>query len=71
MPVKVMGGWDESNSIPDPPGAPGSNRVTAGQAPGSELISPSLMAESIISVEDDHGLREQFVKILNSALGER
>ncbi len=59
------------NPIPDPPSLPGSRRVTASQAPGAALVSPSVMAKAVIVVEDDNGLREQLVKILNSAPGIR
>lgn|SRR5208282_6154817 len=59
------------NPIPDPRGLPGSRRITTSQAPGAALASPPVMAKSVIVVEDDNGLREQLVKILNSARGIR
>jgi DNA-binding NarL/FixJ family response regulator len=59
------------NKIPDLSGAPGSKRVTASQAPAVAVASPPIMAKSVIVVEDDSGLREQLVKILNSAPGIR
>src|ERR1035438_4601369 len=59
------------NPIPDFPSGLGPRRVTASQAPGAGLASPSVMAKSVIVVEDDNGLREQLVKILNSAPGIR
>lgn len=59
------------NPIPDPPGVPGSRRITASEPPGAALASPPVMAKSVIVVEDDNGLREQLVKILNSAPGIR
>ncbi|HWX20066.1 MAG TPA: response regulator transcription factor [Candidatus Binatia bacterium] len=43
--------------------------VTAGARPGAGLASAAV--KSVIVVEDDRGLREQLVKILNSALGIR
>lgn len=54
MPVKVLGGRDESNQIPDPLGFPWSGRVTARQAPGPALASPSVMAKSLSVVEHDN-----------------
>ena len=59
------------NKIPDLSGAPGAKRVTASQAPAVAAVSPPVMAKSVIVVEDDNGLREQLVKILNSAPGIR
>ncbi len=50
-------------------GAPGS--VTASQPLTTALASSGVMTRSVIVVEDDSGLREQLVKILNSAPGIR
>ena len=48
-----------------------SSPVAAGQAPTAALGSVPVMAKSVVVVEDDGGLREQLVKILNSAPGIR
>jgi len=45
--------------------------VTASAGPAAGLASPAVMAKSVMVVEDDRGLREQLVKILNAAPGIR
>lgn len=59
------------NPIPDRFGAPRPDPVTASQAPAAALVLPAVMVKSVVVVEDDSGLREQLVKILNSAAGIR
>jgi DNA-binding NarL/FixJ family response regulator len=56
---------------PDHSGAPGRGPDTARQNSPAAVALPGLMARSVIVVEDDRGLREQLVKILNSAPGIR
>jgi DNA-binding NarL/FixJ family response regulator len=58
------------NRAPDPFAA-APDPVTAGQPAAAGLGSPLRMAKSVFVVEDDSGLREQLVKILNSAPGIR
>ncbi len=48
-----------------------SGAVTAGAGPKAGLALAAAMARSVLVVEDDRGLREQLVKILNSAPGIR
>ena len=59
------------NPIPDPSGASGPSPVTTSGGPAAGLALTGVMTKSVIVVEDDRGLREQLVKILNSALGIR
>src|SRR5208283_5084204 len=59
------------NPVPAPTGGPGSSPVTAGLPEAAALASRPAMSRSVIVVEDDNGLREQLVKILNSVAGIR
>lgn len=56
---------------PESPGASTRSPVAPSQAAAAALGLPGAMARSVIVVEDDSGLREQLVKILNSAPGIR
>ncbi len=56
---------------PDDAGGSVSGRVAAGAGPIGAVGLALAMAKSVIVVEDDRGLREQLVKILNSAPGIR
>ena len=59
------------NSRPENFDALPSPAVTAGETPRDALASVAAMARSVMVVEDDRGLREQLVKILNSVAGIR
>ena len=59
------------NPKPEDSGGPASGAVTASGGPAAGLALAAGMAKSVIVVEDDRGLREQLVKILNSAPGIR
>jgi len=59
------------NPKPEDSGGLASGALTASAGPAAGLALPTVMAKSVIVVEDDRGLREQLVKILNSAPGIR
>jgi DNA-binding NarL/FixJ family response regulator len=59
------------NRTPDHCGATRRVPGAPSQTPAAAVTLPGIMTRSVIVVEDDGGLREQLVKILNSAPGVR
>jgi DNA-binding NarL/FixJ family response regulator len=59
------------NSQPEDFGGSVPGAFAAGAGPAAGLTLTAVMAKTVIVVEDDRGLRDQLVKILNSAPGVR